>query len=70
MEPPVAESRLQRLPDGEQVVSVEFTVWFNPDGTVPLDRLVDLIVAELNACDIKGVRNGWFRHPFAKEYGA
>ena len=57
------ESSVVRDPDG----TVEFTVWFDPDGTVPLPQLVALIVAQMNAAQIRGVR-GEFRHPFVKEY--
>lgn len=61
------DRRLVLLPDGEKTASVEFTVWFTPDGTVPLEALMPLIVANMNAAQIRGVADG-FRHPFAKEY--
>jgi len=59
--------RILRLPQGEPIKSVELTVWFTPDGTIETGRLVDLIVANLNASPIRGIEGG-FRHPFAKEY--
>ena len=61
------DERFVRLPEGTPVRSVELTVWFTPDGTVPLPQLVDLILAALNAWQVRGVE-GDFRLPFAKEY--
>ena len=50
--------------------SVELTLWFSPDGTVPLPSLIQLIIATLNVAQIKGVEEDGFRHPFAKTYPA
>ena len=58
---------VQLVREGDEAQSVEFTVWFTPDGTVSTKALMDLIVANLNASQIRGVE-GEFRHPFAKEY--
>ena len=63
------EGAIVRVDEGCGVASVEFTVWFTPDGTVPLEKLMPLIVANMNAAQIRGVV-GEFRHPFAKEYPA
>jgi hypothetical protein len=60
-----------RLEGADETSGVEFTVWFTPDGTVPLEPLMDLIVANLNALPVRGVNpTVGFHHPFAKQYPA